>query len=100
MGGASIPLIQAQQNYQALRAKEPKHKEYVRQPSADDCRDPKWRPVDLARDNVERPVSGIDYGNTYPADSETLYYWRKSYWRLGTTNAGQPKYPTSSDHLP
>lgn len=97
MGGASIPLIQAQQNYQAFGAIEPRCKEHVRQPAADDYRDSEWRPVDLARDNVERPESGIDYGNTYPADSETLYYWRKSYWRLRSTNTDQPQSPPAAD---
>jgi hypothetical protein len=88
VGGANVPLIQAQQNYKAFGASEARRSELGRQPGADDYRDPEWRPVDLARDNAERPVSGIDYGNSYPPDSETLYYWRKAYWRLRTTNIG------------
>ncbi len=39
-------------------------------------RDPGWRPLDPARDHIERSVPGTDYGLTYPADSTAYYWWR------------------------
>ena len=40
------------------------------------------RPLDLARDNVEEPRRGENYGETYPyEDTTVLYYWRTTYWR-------------------
>jgi hypothetical protein len=104
-GGANIPLIEAQQNYRMFGAIEPRFKRHVRQPRPDDKRDPEWRTIDMALDNFERPAPSVnyfglhpgrlldtgvqpqgsmsdrDYGYTYPADLEALYYWRENYWR-------------------
>jgi hypothetical protein len=40
-------------------------------------RDPRWRPLDLALDQIERPEPGINQGQTYLADSTSNYYWRR-----------------------
>ena len=73
-GGANADsLLEAQQIY---LAREVRNEEYVREEG--------WRPLDPARDNLEIPVDGIDYGKSYPEDSCRLYYWRPSYWRAST----------------
>ena len=76
MGGANIPLTEAQKNFKNLGAIEERFTEHVRKPSADDKRDPNWRPLNRLRDIPEIRASGKDYGNSYPADSTSLYYWK------------------------
>jgi hypothetical protein len=44
-------------------------------------RDPLWRRLDPATDDIERQVPGMDYGLTSPTDSTELYYWPPNYWR-------------------
>jgi hypothetical protein len=39
-------------------------------------RDPEWRPLDLATDQIEVPESGRDYGATYADDRTAYHYWR------------------------
>jgi hypothetical protein len=48
----------------------------VRVVTASDVRDPDWRQLDLHADNLEEPIEGKDYGNSYPEDATQLYYWR------------------------
>ena len=90
MGGASIPLIDAQKNFQRIAACEERLKPHVRPPSANEQRDPGWRLIDAERDNLERPITGVDSGSTYPADPQVLYYWRKSYWRTAARPYDSP----------
>ncbi|CDO58458.1 hypothetical protein BN1012_Phect244 [Candidatus Phaeomarinobacter ectocarpi] len=40
-----------------------------------------WRLIDLELDDIERPVSGNDYGVSYPEGERSLYYWADEYWR-------------------
>ncbi|QEX14952.1 hypothetical protein FRZ44_02310 [Hypericibacter terrae] len=78
MGGANhVSLIQGQRNFVRIGASEERILKHVRKPLASEQRDPDWRPIDPARDQIERPQAGVDYGSTYPADSTRLYYWRK-----------------------
>jgi hypothetical protein len=81
VGANRAALIDAQQNFQRVGASEPGFAQNCRAPTAGDKRDPGWRPVDLATDNIEAPPSGVDMGKTYPADATALYYWRNTYWR-------------------
>jgi len=54
----------------------------TRRPIEDERVEVGWRPLDLARDNVEEPRRGENYGETYPyEDTTVLYYWRATYWR-------------------
>jgi hypothetical protein len=48
----------------------------VRPVALSDRRDPGWRPLDEAHDQIQEPVSGVDYGDSYPQDYSELYYWR------------------------
>lgn len=83
-GGANhVSLVEGQKNYADFGACEERVKPYVRPPEPGESRDPEWRPIDPATDNIEDPdpVPGADYGSPYPRDSRTLYYWRRDYWR-------------------
>jgi hypothetical protein len=67
MGGANRPLIECQQHFLAAHeAAESDHR-----------RDSKWRPLDLAIDQIEVPEPGRDYGHTYARDRTAYYYWRR-----------------------
>jgi hypothetical protein len=105
-GGANLPLIIAQPNFQRFGAIEERYKEFVR-PPATEQRDEGWRLLDTARDDFEVPegaryfdlVQGLPlkdhngllvvdtsqqagpYATTYPDDLTTLYYWRPTFWR-------------------
>src|SRR5262249_13854102 len=80
-GANHVSLVEGQRNYLAIGACEERVKPYVRPPRPYEQRDPEWRVIDPAIDNIEEPISGLDYGTTYPEDDEALYYWRSSYWR-------------------
>jgi hypothetical protein len=78
-GGANRPSLQeAQEAFSRIGAIEERFLVHVRAPTADDQREPTWRPLDLARDEIEIPQKNIEYGQTYPSDATTLYYWRRS----------------------
>ena len=82
MGGANrVSLIDGQRNFAKLGASEVRMVSHVRRPRPVDERDPEWRLINEQTDNIETLVRGIDYGQTYPHDSTTLYYWRQTYWR-------------------
>jgi hypothetical protein len=84
-GGANhVSLVAAQQNFQQLGASEARVVPHCRPPGAADVRDPAWRLVDPACDDIEAPEPGVDYGSTYPEDRTVLYYWRYTYWRRRT----------------
>lgn len=81
-GGANkVSLIEGQHNFDKFGASELRFLPTVRKPRPEDKRDSEWHPIDANRDNIEMPVSGTDYGETYPADLTVLYYWRRAYWR-------------------
>ena len=78
----TVSLEQAQHNFAEFGAAERRKAGDGRAPDAGESREQEWRPLDPARDNVEEPERGIDYGDTYPlADTTVLYYWRTTYWR-------------------
>lgn len=71
--GANAPLVDCQRGYADPRSSErsttsPEELGYVR--------DPEWRPIDLAIDDLEQPLEGVDYGMTYAGDRTVYYYWR------------------------
>ncbi len=77
-GGAnSVSLITGQQNYLRFGVCEERFRNIVRPPHANEVRDPEWHIIDPEQDDIEEPVSGLDYGSTYPEDGRALYYW----WR-------------------
>jgi len=85
-GGANKPcLYEAQRNFLAFGAAEQRFAQNVRAPSSNDRREQDWRPLDPKADNPEAPISGVDYGGTYPRDLSSLYYWRPNYWRALVT---------------
>lgn len=82
-GGAnSVSLDEAQRNYLEFGVAQRSRLFEARSPVTGDERDPQWRPLDAAQDNVEEPMRGIAYADSYPVDDTTvLYYWRPTYWR-------------------
>jgi hypothetical protein len=74
-------LLEGQRNFQRVGASEPRLVQNCRAPTPADKRDPRWRPIDLASDNIEAPPSGVELGTAYPDDDTALYYWREGYWR-------------------
>jgi hypothetical protein len=81
-GGANrVSLWEAQQNYARYGVSDLRFREQVRSPAPADRQDPGWRMLDEARGEIEDPVSGVDYGPSYPDDPTTLYYWRPTFWR-------------------
>lgn len=77
-----VSLASAQRNYAEFGAAERKNRGTTRPPLEDEVREPEWRPVDEARDNIEEPRRGVRYTDSYPLqDTTVLYYWRPSYWR-------------------
>ena len=77
-----VSLDQGQQNYATLGTAERRNIGSGRIPLDIETREDGWRLLDPARDNIEEPQRGIDYGDTYPlADTTVLYYWRRTYWR-------------------
>lgn len=76
-GANKASLIEAQRNYREFGASEKRLLENVRKPKQDEIRDKTWRPIDTAKDAVEEPIPGKDYGASYPEDGTDLYYWRK-----------------------
>ena len=84
MSGSANPvsLASAQRNYAEFGAAARRQRGTTRGPLDEDRREPGWRPVDAARDNIEEPRRGVRYTESYPLDDTTvLYYWRPSYWR-------------------
>lgn len=81
-----VSLEEAQQNYRQLGIAERRYAGRCRGPLAHESREPEWRPIDAARDNIEEPNRGTDYAETYPLEDTTvLYYWRATYWRRLTS---------------
>jgi hypothetical protein len=77
-----VSLDEAQHNYAGCGAAERRHAGVAREPIEGETREPGWRPLDPARDNIEEPQRGINYADSYPlADTTVLYYWRETYWR-------------------
>jgi hypothetical protein len=80
-GANHVSLLEGQQNFVCIGVSDERFSDRERAPRSTYARDPLWRPFEPQRDNPERPVSGVNYGMTYPADSTELYYWRPTYWR-------------------
>lgn len=75
-GANHVSLIQAQQNFISFGVSEERFKSQVMH-SNEYEKDPKWRPIDPAKDNIEEAVPNKEYGNSYPDDLTELYYWNK-----------------------
>jgi hypothetical protein len=82
-GGANKPsLMEAQHNFAEFGACEIRHLQHVRPPTAEDIRDPDWRPIDPLCDLFK----ALDHGDgtdDWPAEHTRLYYWRPDFWRSG-----------------
>ena len=83
-GANHVSLVEGQHNYLAIGASEERFKSLVRLPRLNEQHDPEWRLIDPVLDNTEEPISGLDYGATYPKEKDALYYWRPTYWRRKT----------------
>ncbi len=84
MPGSSngVCLQEAQRNFEEYGASERRTRGTTRVPVDGEEREQGWRPLDVARDNVEQPRRGIAYADSYPwPDTTVLYYWRSTYWR-------------------
>jgi hypothetical protein len=80
-GANGVSLVDGQQNYLSIGVCERRFKSNVRLPLPNEQRDPEWRLIDPAIDNIEKPISGQRYEIAYPKDNSALYYWRSNYWR-------------------
>ncbi len=75
-------LRSAQHNYVEYGASSLRSRGMGREPLDGDKREGDWRCIDVASDNLEHPMRGQKYADSYPASDPTvLYYWRSSYWR-------------------
>jgi hypothetical protein len=80
--GNPLSLEEAQHNYTEFGASSRRLLADTREPFEEEPREPGWRPLDPARDNIEEPRRGVNYADSYPLeDTTTLYYWRTTYWR-------------------
>lgn len=77
-GPNKVSLIEAQKNFAAYGAAEPRLRAQARAPTPADRREPGWRPIDPKIDVFENPHSGS--ATRWPDDTTTLYYWRPNYW--------------------
>jgi hypothetical protein len=81
-GCNAVSLYEGQLNYQELGVAVRRMRGLTRTPVEGEERERGWRPLDLARDNVEEPRRGVGYADSYPEhDTTVLYYWRDTYWR-------------------
>jgi len=82
-GGCNrVSLADGQRNYCDYGAAERRYVGHTRAPEHGEPVEQGWRPLDPARDNVEEPRRGQNYGESYPyEDPAVLYYWRATYWR-------------------
>jgi predicted RNA-binding Zn-ribbon protein involved in translation (DUF1610 family) len=81
-GSNTVSLEEAQQNYRDYGASQRRSVGNTRAPVDGERLDDGWRPIDPSRDNIEQPVRGNAYGDSYPwPDTTVLYYWRLTYWR-------------------
>jgi hypothetical protein len=71
-----VPLAEAQQNYAKFGAIEQRFAEDVRKPTAEDARDPEFRPISPSDSFEEGPSEAEG-----PSDGVALYYWRPTFWR-------------------
>ncbi len=77
-----VSLEDAQHNFVAFGSAERRRRGEGRSSYTDEAREQGWRALDPARDNIEEPQRGIDYGDSYPlSDTTVLYFWRATYWR-------------------
>jgi hypothetical protein len=81
VGANHVSLIEGQKNFKKFGSCEERFKDNVKKPSKTDKIDLLWRMIEISKENIERPVSGKDYENSYPKDLTELYYWRPTYWR-------------------
>ena len=75
IGANKVSLIEAQQNFKVVGTSDPAKAPRAPIDTSIFERDPQWRPFDAIKDKIETPNPDVDYGNTYPSESTTLYYW-------------------------
>lgn len=84
-GGANTDcLVDAQRAYAAMGACGIGAVPYVRASTADDEREPGWRPINPAADDFE-PSGAQERG--WPDDTTVLYWWRPTFWRNASRGA-------------
>jgi len=76
-GANHVSLIEAQANFARFGVSDLSRQHRARRPNESEQRDPAWRPLDVAKDEIEEPIEGVEYGLTYPKDMTELYYWRR-----------------------
>lgn len=82
-GGANRPsLIDSQRAYAEQGAMEYRFTGIVRKPTAAEAREPSWRPIDPEQDSFEE--RGVQEA-AWPNDLTTLYWWRPTFWRSGSS---------------
>ncbi len=76
----AVSLAEAQRNYQKFGAIEERFAGDVRRPSAEDVRDPDFRPIG-ADDDFEPTPDAPELEAPGPSDTTALYYFRPNFWR-------------------
>lgn len=78
-GGANKPsLIEGQKNYLDFGASTQARRDRARSPRASEKREHGWYAIDSHDSRFE--AEGVHDGR-WPADRQTLYWWRANYWR-------------------
>jgi hypothetical protein len=84
-GGANgSSLVEAQQAFVRVGASELRFVQNCRAPAPGDERDPTWRPLDAAVDEIVDLPRSVDKRSAHPSDTTAFYYWRDNYWRRRT----------------
>ena len=95
-GANGISLIEAQRNFRRYGAASKQERGMVRRPNANEPLEEGWRPIDLARDNIERDPDSPDR-RPWPADPTRLYWWRPNYY--GSADASEAAIPEVDDRV-
>ncbi|MET9876263.1 CPCC family cysteine-rich protein [Actinacidiphila glaucinigra] len=78
VGSNRVPLVQAQQNYQAYGACDQYGRLFVRPPADDEPLDRDWRPIDPVADEFEGRTG--ETLRPWPDDRSVLCWWLQSFW--------------------
>jgi Cysteine-rich CPCC len=77
-GANRVSLVEAQRNYAAAGACEPRASGRARPPREDEPLDAGWRLIDLRIDDFEPQGEAT---GPWPEDKTVLYWWRPTFWR-------------------
>lgn len=95
-GANGISLMEAQRVYARTGGMHRDFARKVRRPRADEPLDEGWRPFDPDLDWTAAAL----WGDQWPVNAETLYYWRSTYWNGDQHKLPRPvSEPTNQDRF-